>query len=67
MSYGPDLTDVFRQAGVYTGSILKGAKPTEPPVLQSNKFDFVINLTTAKALGPTIPPSVLAIADEAIE
>ena len=67
MSYGPDFTEVFRQAGVYTGSILKGAKPTELPVLQSNKFDFVINITTAKALGLTIPAGVMSIADEVIE
>jgi putative ABC transport system substrate-binding protein len=58
---------MFRQAGVYTGSILKGAKPTELPVLQSNKFDFVINITTAKALGLTIPACMMSIADEVIE
>jgi putative ABC transport system substrate-binding protein len=67
MSYGPDFTDMFRHVGVYAGSILKGAKPAELPVLQSNKFDFVINLTTAKALGLTIPSGVMAIADEVIE
>ena len=67
MSYGPDFTDMFRQVGVYAGSILKGAKPAELPVLQSNKFDFVINITTAKALGLTIPPGVISIADEVIE
>ena len=67
MSYGPDFTDMFRQVGVYTGSILKGAKPAELPVLQSNKFEFVINLTTAKALGLTIPAGVISIADEVIE
>ena len=67
MSYGPDFTDMFRQVGVYTGSILKGAKPAELPVLQSNKFDLVINLTTAKALGLTIPAGVFSIADEVIE
>jgi len=67
MSYGPDYPDMFRQVGVYTGSILKGAKPADLPVLQSTKFEFVINLTTAKALGLTIPAGVISIADEAIE
>jgi putative ABC transport system substrate-binding protein len=67
MSYGPDFTDTFRQVGVYTGSILKGAKPAELPVLQSNKFDLVINITTAKALGLAIPSGVISIADEVIE
>jgi ABC-type uncharacterized transport system substrate-binding protein len=67
MSYGPNFTDVFRQVGVYAGSILKGAKPAELPVLQANKFDLVINITTAKALGLAIPSGVMAIADEVIE
>jgi putative tryptophan/tyrosine transport system substrate-binding protein len=67
MSYGTDLGDTFHQVGVYTGSILKGAKPAELPVLQSTKFEFVINLQTARALGIEVPPGVLSIADEAIE
>ena len=67
MSYGPDFTDMFRQVGVYAGSILKGAKPAELPVLQLNKFDLVINITTAKALGLTIPSGVMAIPEELIE
>jgi putative tryptophan/tyrosine transport system substrate-binding protein len=67
MSYGTDLADMFHQIGVYTGSILKGTKPAELPVLQSTKFDFVINLQTARALGIEVPPGVLSIADEVIE
>jgi putative ABC transport system substrate-binding protein len=67
MSYGTDLADMFLQVGVYTGSILKGAKPADLPVLQTTKFEFVINRTTAKALGLTIPAGVLSIADEVIE
>jgi putative ABC transport system substrate-binding protein len=67
MSYGPDLAEMFHQVGVYTSSILKGAKPGNLPVLQSAKFEFVVNLTTAKALGLTIPGEVLSIADEIIE
>jgi hypothetical protein len=67
MSYNTDLADMFRQVGVYTGSILKGAKPADLPVLQSTKFEFAINLQTARALGIDVPPAVLSIADEAIE
>jgi putative ABC transport system substrate-binding protein len=67
VSYGPILSDTWRQAGVYAGSILKGAKPSELPVMQPTRFETVINLRTAKQLGLTIPPAILTLADEVIE
>jgi putative ABC transport system substrate-binding protein len=67
LSYGPNLGEIFKRSGIYLGKILHGAKPNDLPIQRPEKFDLVINLKTAKVLGVTVPPMLLATADEVIE